>query len=257
MSNSIRPFRLFATDIEDTLLGDVAAARHFREVWESLDPNQRPLLAYNSGRSVQEIQWFVLERRIPRAEFIIGGVGTEVHDPIDANSGAEFHASIASAWDPATLEKIVHELPGVRLQPEEYLNPCKRSWYWPRASGGELVRLEARLRDAGLRVTVLYSDSVFLDVIPSGAGKGNALAWVCRRIGVPLENVLVAGAGANNGSMFALPGVRGVVVGNASSELFAASRPFNPMIAREENAGGVLAALSHFGVLQEVAQDSH
>ena len=256
MTDSTHRVRLFATDLEDTLLGEVAAARHFREVWESLDPEQRPLLVYNSGRSVRDIQWLVLERRIPKAEFIIGGIGTEVHDPIDPNCSAEFHASISKSWEPARVEAIVHELPGVRLQPEEFLNPCKRSWYWPRASSGELARLEARFREAGLRVTMVYSDSVFLDVIPGDAGKGNALAWVCRRIGVQLADVLVAGAGANNCSMFALPGVRGVVVGNASSELFASSSPFSPMITRESNANGVLAALSHFGVVQEVAQES-
>lgn len=256
MTDSTHRVRLFATDLEDTLLGEVAAAGHFREVWEAIDPEQRPLLVYNSGRSVQDIQWLVLERRIPKAEFIIGGIGTEVHDPIDANCSAEFHASIAHAWDPARVESIVQEVPGVRLQPEEFLNPCKRSWYWPRASGGELARLEARLREAGLIVTVLYSENVFMDVIPRGAGKGNALAWVCRRTGVQLTNVLVAGAGANNCGMFALPGVRGVIVGNASSELFASSAPFTPMITRETNASGVLAALSHFGVVQELAQES-
>jgi sucrose-6-phosphatase len=256
MADSLHRVRLFATDLEDTLLGEVAAARHFREVWESIDSEQRPLLVYNSGRSVRDVQWLVLERRIPKAEFIIGGIGTEVHDPIDAHCGAEFHASIAQAWDPAGVEAIVHERAGVRLQPEEFLNPCKRSWYWPRASGGELARLKARLQEAGLSVTVLYSDNIFLDVIPSTAGKGNALAWVCRRAGVLLADVVVAGAGANNCSMFALPKVRGVIVSNASSELFASSSPFSPMITREANASGVLAALSHFGVVQEIAQAS-
>jgi hypothetical protein len=205
---------------------------------------------------VRDIQWLVLERRIPKAEVIIGGIGTEVHDAIDASCSEEFHDSITRDWDPARVEAIVQELPGVRMQSEEFLNPCKRSWFWPRASAGEIARLEARFRAAELSVSVVYSDGVFLDVIPSSAGKGNALAWVCRRIGVNLSDVLVAGAGANNCSMFALPGVRGIIVGNASSELFAATRPFAPLVMRAAGAAGVLAALSHCGVVQEIAQES-
>jgi hypothetical protein len=45
------------------------------------------------------------------------------------------------------------------------------------------------------------------------------------------------------------------VVGNAASELFAATLAFNPLITREKVAHGVLAGLEHFGVLLEVAPE--
>lgn len=251
MINSDASVRLLATDVEDTILGDPVAARAFQVTWESFEPDRRPLLVYNSGRSVQEIQWLVLERRIPAPEFIIGALGTELHDPVEANAAGDFQTTITSGWDSARVDEIVNAIAGVRPQPAEFLSPRKRSWHWPRASAGEVARLNQRFEAAGLAVTVSYTSGVFLDVIPRGAGKGNALAWLCRTIRIPLRNVLVAGAGANNGSMFALPDVRGIVVGNASSELFAAILAFKPVITRESMAAGVLVGLRHFGVVPE------
>ena len=253
MTHSETSVRLFATDVEDTLLGDAIAPRDFQMTWESLPADRRPLLVYNSGRRVQEIQWLVLESRIPAPEFIIGSLGTEVHDPLDAQLGVEFEADIARGWDAGRIDDAVGRLPGARLQAEDAQGRHKRSWHWPRATAAELCRLEDRLQGVGLDVTVLYSNDVCLDVIPRAAGKGNALAWLCRRIGVALEKVVVAGAHGSNASMFALPGVRGIIVGNASAQLFAASRPHHPLIVPEKSAAGILSGLGQLGVLLELA----
>ena len=78
MNDSARPtVRLFATDIDDTILGDAVAAERFRLTWQSLDAERRPLLGYNTGRNVGDPQWLVLERRLPPPDFLIGGIGTE------------------------------------------------------------------------------------------------------------------------------------------------------------------------------------
>ena len=198
---------------------------------------------------MSDTQWLVLERRIPAPEFIIGGVGTEMHDPLDARLAADFHAAIAPGWDRAKVEHVVERLPGVHRQPAEFLNPCKASWHWPHASIVDVAHLKAHLAMAGLDVTVSYTNDVYLDVVPRFAGKGNALAWLCRRIGVALDQVLVAGAGANNASMFALPGVRGLLVGNASPELAATAGPFHILGSRELGADAALRTLQPLGVL--------
>jgi sucrose-6F-phosphate phosphohydrolase len=254
MATPPHPVQLFSTDLDDTILGDPAAIAEFRRAWESLDAQRRPLLVYNCGRSVSDVQWLLLERRLPRPEFIIGGIGTQLHDPLDPRAGVEFSATLAQGWDPAAVEQIVQGMPGVYPQPAEYVSAYKRSWHWPRATLAEVAQVRLRLELAGLAVSVNYSGSVFLDVIPRAGGKGNALAWLCRRIAVPLEGVLVAGAGANNGSMFALPGVRGILVGNASRELFAAAGAFRPFLTGEKMAAGVMAGLTHFGVFAEPAR---
>ena len=250
------PVRLVASDIDDAILGDTKAAEEFRATWESLDSACRPLLVYNSGRSVADVQWLVVERRIPSPELIIGGIGTEVHDPLDARIAEDFRASLTPGWNAEIVKRIAGENAAARLQPAEFLNPHKLSWHWHRATAAELFRLEYRLRDAGLEVIIEYGNNVFLDVIPRRAGKGNALTWLCQRVGVSLENVIVAGAGPNNRSMFALPGVRGIIPSNASRELFIKTTAFRPLITRSAAAAGVLEGLRHFGVLDPADRDT-
>jgi sucrose-6F-phosphate phosphohydrolase len=250
------PVRLLSTAIDETILGDAAATQEFRATWESLDSKRRPLLVYNSSRSVNDIRWLILEGRIPPAEFIIGGLGTEVHDPLDGQAGVEFRATLGSDWDRSAVDSIVREVTSARLQPEEFLGPYKSSWYWPRASLAERAQLEVRLKAAGIDGVITYTGGALLDVTPRGAGKGNALAWLCRRIGVELQQVIVAGASANDVSMFALRGTRGVIVGNAASDLFAIAGALQPMVAREERARGVLAGLKRFGVLEFAGRET-
>lgn len=252
MDGSYSPVRLFASDIDDTILGDAAAAEQFRLTWESLDADQRPLLVYNTARSIGDTRWLLLDRRIPEPEFIIGGLGTEMHDPVDAHAAEEFRASIAAGWNRSEVERVVEAIPGVRRRAQDFPNPCRSSWHWPCATHGDIARAELLLRKVGLDVAVNYTGGMCLDIIPRGAGKGNALAWLCRRIAVPLDAVLVAGASGDNSSMFALAGVRGILVPNASRELFVGTGPFKPLITRKKMAEGVLAGLEHFGIFERV-----
>ena len=52
MAQSIR---LFASDLDGTLVGNPEATRHFARVWQALPATRRPLLVYNSGRLVEEV----------------------------------------------------------------------------------------------------------------------------------------------------------------------------------------------------------
>ena len=249
MSDSAPAIRLFATDVDDTILGEAKATERFRDAWESLDAKRRPRLVYNTGRSAADVQWLVLDRRIPAPEFIIGGLGTELHDPVDGRVATDYQLNRAPGTASAAVNQIVELVSGVHPQPREFQNPWKSSWHWHRASAAEVAHLRRELERSALDVSVNYTGNVFLDLIPRCAGKGNALAWLCRRLGLPLDQVLVAGAGANNASMFAMPGVRGLIVGNASFELFTAAGPFKPMVVAEPAAAGVLAGLRQFGIL--------
>lgn len=248
--------RLFALDLDDTISVENGEAAIFKEAWEILDPHQRPLLVYNSGQSIADTGWFVLQHRLPTPEFIIGSLGTELLDPLDPAMAAAFHTHIGAGWNRDAVEAIVREIADARLQPPALLSNFKLGWHWPRASRAELFRLEYRLRDAGLSTLTSYSNNVLLDIIPPRAGKGNALAWLCHRIGVQLEDVVVAGVGANNASMFALPHVRGFVLANASAELLGATRDFRPIITRDEGATGVIAGLRHFGIFSDIAEEA-
>lgn len=246
--------RLFSVDLDGTLLGRPEASWRFIEAWRTLDPRRRPLLVYNTGRSVQDTQGLVVSERLLEPDFIIGGVGTEFHDGL-YNRSTEFYTRFGPGWNRAAVDTIVGAWVGVKRQPEDRLHGFKSSWIWPRAGSEQLDELRGQLASAGLDVAVVYSCQHFLDVLPACAGKGPALRWLCDRLGIALEEVLVAGDTANDGSMFLLPGVRGIVVENALPELrdmiaacsvFAASLPM---------ADGVLEGLAHFEVPVTLAAD--
>ena len=48
------PIRLFSTDLDGTILGNPESANRFKLAWEALDKDKRPLLVFNTGRSVRD-----------------------------------------------------------------------------------------------------------------------------------------------------------------------------------------------------------
>lgn len=247
MPISSSPIRIFSTDLDGTLLGNPEATQRFTSMWNSLPSAARPLLVYNTGRTVENTLALVTARSMAMPDIIIGGVGTELYAPL-LPRGDEFCARFGTGWDLAAVEQIVAAHSAATRQPPESLHPYKSSWLWPRASLYQLRTLEQRLTQAGLKVTVVYSCDHFLDVLPAAADKGKALRWLCERLDVPLRSVLVAGDTGNDSSMFLLEGVRGIVVENALPELFAAIVGREKYASRAVFAEGVIDGLVYFGV---------
>lgn len=246
------PIRLFASDLDGTLLGNPEAAHRFKTVWEAMEPARRPVLCYNSGRLVSDVLELLRSEPLPAPDYIVGGVGTQLFDcarnaPIEA-----FDERFRQGWDLSRIEEILVAYPGVTRQPAEFLHPYKSSWYLAQASPEILEELRARIAGAGLEVSIVYSGSRFLDVLPANTDKGLALAWLCTMLALPLSEVLVAGDTANDSNMFLLPGVRGIVVENAQPELHEAVLHLPTFGAARAFADGVVEGLAHFGVIAEV-----
>lgn len=244
-----KPIRLFSSDLDGTLLGNPEATRRFKFAWEALDPSARPHLAYNSGRLVDDLRRFVDDGTLPAAEFYIGGVGTQIYDVRAGAFLTAFHTHLQAGWDLALVRQIVSQFPGARAQPDEFQHEFKSSWFLERAARGAIRELRAQLALAGLEVNVVYSSSRDLDILPRHATKGGALAWLAERLGIALDEILVAGDTGNDASMFRLPGVRGIIVENAQPELFEATVDIPIYTSRQILAEGVLDGLCHFGVV--------
>jgi sucrose-6F-phosphate phosphohydrolase len=252
----VKPIDLVSADLDGTLVGEPAATARFIAAWDALEPARRPLLVYNTGRNISDTRGLVAGRQLPEPDFIIGGVGTELHERGASHHTLEFREQFVEAWDCAVIEEIVGTIPRVTRQPSTLCSEFKSSWFWPRARTSELDALHDRLRLAGMAVHVDYSCRYFLDIVPASAGKGRALTWLCDRLGVSLSRVLVAGDSGNDISMFLLPGVKGVVVQNALPELLAQVLKLDVFVAQQSMADGVLEGLRHSGVLPHVSATS-
>lgn len=240
--------RLFSTDLDGTLLGNPEATERFRAIWERILDESRPLLVYNSGRMIADMQRIVDQGILGPADYLIGGVGTEIYDVRAKKPLDEFNKLFSAGWDLPLIEKIVGGFPGVERQPPGFLHPYKSSWYLHGARPEMIRELQAKLLAAGLDVNVIYSSQRDLDVLPAHANKGNALAWLCKRLHLRLDDVLVAGDTANDSSMFRLPGVRGIVVENAQPQLYEEIVELPVFRATRVLADGVIEGLRHYGI---------
>jgi sucrose-6-phosphatase len=247
-SNS-KPVRLFSSDLDGTLLGNPESVRRFSAAWGSLTDEERPLLVYNSGRLVADMQGLVREGLLPEPDYYIGGVGTELFNVQAGHAPEKFHQALREGWDRARVEAILTAHPEVEPQPAHLQNEHKSSWYFANADHAAIGKIETQLREAGLATTVVYSSQRDLDVLPANAAKGGALGWLCRHLDISTAEVLVAGDTGNDSGMFLLPGVRGIIVQNAQPELLEATVRVHCYTARQVMADGVLEGLCHYGVV--------
>ncbi len=236
---------LFSTDIDGTIYDGPETAQRFADFWHNLKGGpEMPLLVYNSGRSVDDVRQLISSTELPDPDFIIGGVGTEVFDCSASCRMDEWGDDLEDSWDFSEVERIVWErAEGIERQPERCQNPYKSSWYWNGKSQEDLDLISRALEAEGLQAQIVYSSDRDLDILPTRANKGNAVAWLANRLGVLQDRIIVAGDSGNDSSMFSVEGGRGIVVANAEKALFNATARFNPHHSNLPCADGVIEGL--------------
>lgn len=78
----------------------------------------------------------------------------------------------------------------------------------------EIEKVEDALQQAVPELTVVRSEREYVEVLPPGVCKGEALAWLCTRLGIPLEQVVAVGDQPSDLSMIERVGL-GVAMSHA------------------------------------------
>lgn len=243
----MKPVRLFSTDLDGTVVGNNDATARFRDFWQSLPQETRPLLVFNSGRLLDDQFELMDEVPLPSPDYVIGGVGTLLSCRDQPSLRQAYAASLGQAFDTNKIVSVMSSVPGASVQPERYQHALKSSWYLHDASKSEISDIERRLIENDIEARIVYSSNRDLDILPRAADKGAAIQWLCNHLDIGLDEVVVAGDTGNDRAMFELPGVRGIVVSNALPELRALAVDKDDIFcAPKAEADGVMSGLRHW-----------
>ncbi|KAH7352656.1 hypothetical protein KP509_19G056600 [Ceratopteris richardii] len=195
-------------------------------------------------------------------DILILSVGTEIRLGSSLEVDKVWAQELDDGWDRDIIVQEALKMPDLRFQEEPDQGSHKVSFKVDRSKGEEMQNiLSMRLLNRGLKVRVVYSSGVDLDVLPYKAGKGQALSYLVAKLnenGMIHKNVLVCGDSGNDIDLFTVKGVHGVIVSNAQEELvkwhWLNNSNGNILRASQRCAAAIVEALHHFNFGPHVHQ---
>lgn len=227
--------KILATDLDRTLLpnGRWESDPDAIERFNALTREQGVTVVYVTGRNLALTERAIAEFGVRRPDYLVGDVGTSIRRLENGDwafdEGWVTHVKQASPrWDAQAVRAAVADIPGLRQQEAEHLNPFKQSYYADHARQDEiLARVHERVEGRFDEVIIYSFDSQdgkgLLDFLPRSATKQTALEYVAEELGTPKDEVVFCGDSGND--IFPLTaGFSGVLVRNADDQLVAKVR---------------------------------
>ncbi|MBN1313014.1 MAG: HAD hydrolase family protein [Anaerolineae bacterium] len=242
------PF-LLASDVDGTLLGDEEGALCLSVFVQRYPDSFR--LALVTGRSLSSVVKLVEEGLLPCPDYICSSVGSELFDYSDPDNtiGHKYAAQVSPEWD---LETIYALGEGEGIYRQEFPDGQPRfqaGFFW---DGREDTLAAFRERLAGQRgYRILPSYGQYIDVFPDFVGKGWAVRFLQRELGLDAGRVVVAGDSGNDKEIFETE-YKGIVPANGLDEIRAVACHPRHYRSPFPAAQGVLDGLRHFGFVEMV-----
>jgi len=240
---------ILATDLDGTFLAGDPENRS--RLYQLIAAHPEITLVFVTGRGLEVVMPLLDDPTVPQPDFVICDVGATVVEGTHLQPVEPIQSSIDAIWPGQhVVADRIGEIPGIRRQKVPQQRRC--SYF----CDADAVTADLVARVESLGCDLLFSADMYLDVLPRGVNKGATLMQLVDLLGVPHDEVLVAGDTLNDLSMYEV-GFFGVAVGESEQALLRATRDRSKVLhAKHTGCGGILEALSHFGFLGPGAVDA-
>lgn len=241
--------RLIISDLDNTLDGDDEALKDFVDMLQ--DAGRHVGFGIATGRRLDDVLSWIEERNLPRPDVLATAVGTELYYGKDLMPDVGWKRQISAFWKPDEVRRVLDGIEGLTRQPDHEQTEFKVSYQVDCSVAPTIQRIRRILRAAGLRVKVIFSLGMFLDILPIRGGSDLSLRHLAYRWGFAPEQILVAGDSGNDEGM--LKGrTLGVVVGNYGKELEKLRKLPRIYFAKGHHARGILEGVEYYNFLGHI-----
>ena len=220
---------LLCTDLDRTLLpnGTQPESLQARQLFRNFASHPAISLVFVSGRHRGLIEKAINNYRLPRPDFVISEVGTNIYDLREAGwqVWSQWQDEIAADWKgyrQRQLSEILRDVSQLRLQELSKQNTFKLSYYiLPHVDRAALHRtLTERFAELGIEASLVWSVDEpagvgLLDVLPRRATNLHAIEFLQGYLGVVPSATLFAGDSGNDLPVLA-SSIPSVLVANAA-----------------------------------------